>query len=90
MEQKLVITQVGWEPMRTLHREFVEAHPELGLQASEITYKNFCRLFAPRLVDMGVARRVLGVRSPLIADASRFDQAAFDLVTMASEEAIAQ
>lgn len=86
MEQKLVVTQTGWAPMRTLHREFIEAHPELGLRASDTTYKNFCRLFAQRLIDMGVARRTMGVRSPLIADSARFDQATFDLVTLAAEE----
>lgn len=79
----LLKTVTNWAPMRQLHTEFIRLHPELGLRATEATYRNFCRVFASQLLAMGVARRTMGARSPLVADVLRFDAAAFDLVTHA-------
>lgn len=66
--------------------EFIAAHPELGLKDSPVTFRNFCYRHGRALMAMGVMRKPAGLRSPAIFDVERFDQIAFELVTLRSNE----
>ena len=82
-EQKyepLTVEVRHWAPARLAYKEFVEAHPELGLRYTEAAYARFMRLRGPALVAAGVARKA-GLRSPAIVDMRRFDAVAFDLLS---------
>ena len=76
----LQVTVNHWVPARLVLRQFVEAHPELGLIFSENTYHNFTRRHARKLMSMGVMRRAYS-RAPYTADTRKFDEAAYELVS---------
>lgn len=76
----LVVAPKNWAPLRLVFRQFIAAHPELGLRATQNTYNTFTRVHGPALVAMDVLRKA-GLRSPYIADVNRFDAAAFELVS---------
>lgn len=78
---KLVKTVNNWHPAREVFSAFVEAHPELGLKNSPVTFRNFCCRHGLALMDLDVMRKPYGLRSPAIFDAERFDDAAFNLMT---------
>ena len=83
----LVKTVNNWHSARGVFSEFVAAHPELGLKDSPVTFRNFCHRHGKALMSLGVMRKPAGLRSPAIFDVERFDQIAFELVTMRSFEA---
>jgi len=76
----LQVTVNHWVPARLVLRQFVDAHPELGLVFSENTYHNFTRRHARKLQAMGVMRRAYS-RAPYTADTRKFDEAAYELVS---------
>jgi hypothetical protein len=84
---KLVRTVNNWHCARVVFAEFIEAHPELGLKYSPVTFRNFCCRHGRALMELGVMRKPAGLRSPAIFDAERFDAIAFELVTLRSSEA---
>jgi hypothetical protein len=81
---KLVRTVKNWHCARAVFSEFIAAHPELGLKDSPVTFRNFCYRHGRALMSLGVMRKPAGLRSPAIFDAQRFDQVAFELVTLRS------
>lgn len=83
---KLVKTVSNWHCARAVFSEFIAAHPELGLKDSPVTYRNFCSRHGRALMAMDVMRKPAGLRSPAIFNAERFDQIAFELVTLRSSE----
>ena len=76
----LVVEVKNWTDGREVFRQFLEAHPELGLRYSENTYLNFTRIHGPSLVDLDVMRKP-SLRSPYIADVTRFDAAAYERIS---------
>ena len=82
----LVKTVNNWHCARAVFSEFIQAHPELGLKDTPVTFRNFCYRHGRDLLAMGVMRKPAGLRSPAIFDAERFDQIAFELVTLRSTE----
>jgi hypothetical protein len=82
----LVKTVKNWHSARVVFSEFVAAHPELGLKDSPVTFRNFCCRHGRALMATGVMRKPAGLRSPAIFDTERFDQVAFELVTLRSFE----
>ena len=76
----LVVTVKNWIPAREGYRQFLAAHPELGLKFTEATFKAFSSRFGPALAEAGVLRKA-GLRSPAIVDVTRFDEVAFDLMS---------
>jgi hypothetical protein len=83
---KLVKTVNNWCSARVVFSEFISAHPELGLKDSPVTFRNFCSRHGRSLMAQGVMRKPAGLRSPAIFDVERFDQIAFELVTLRSTE----
>ena len=83
---KLVRTVNNWHCAREVFSEFIAAHPELGLKDTPITFRNFCCRHGRELMAMGVMRKPGGLRSPAIFDSERFDQIAFELVTLRPTE----
>ena len=79
---KLVRTVNNWHCAREVFSEFIQAHPELGLKNTPVTFRNFCYRHGCALMSLGVMRKPAGLRSPAIFDAERFDQVAFELVTL--------
>ena len=77
----LVKTINNWHPARAVFAAFIHAHPELGLKDTSVTFRNFCSRYGRRLCDLDVLRKPFGLRSPAIADVTRFDQIVFDLLT---------
>lgn len=78
---KLIVKATNWSPLRTVFEQFIDAHPELGLKFSENTFRNFSRIHGPALLEEDVVRKPAGPRGPAIADITRFDAAAFDLIS---------
>ena len=83
---KLVRTVNNWHCAREVFSEFIAAHPELGLKDTPVTFRNFCCRHGRDLIAMGVMRKPAGLRSPAIFDTERFDQIAFELVTLRSTD----
>jgi hypothetical protein len=83
---KLVRTVNNWHCAREVFSEFIEVHPELGLKDSPVTFRNFCCRHGRALISLGVMRKPAGLRSPAIFDTERFDQVAFELVTLRSTD----
>jgi hypothetical protein len=83
---KLVRTVNNWHCARAVFSEFIAAHPELGLKDSPVTFRNFCCRHGRALMSLGVMRKPAGLRSPAIFDAERFDEIAFELVTLRSTD----
>lgn len=79
-ELKLVHTVSHWKSGRTVLEEFFRLHPELGIRYTENVYNNFVRLQGPLLAQMDVMRKA-SLRSPALFDITRFDKAAFDILT---------
>jgi hypothetical protein len=77
----LVKTINNWHPARVVFSAFINAHPELGLRNTPITFRNFCSRYGRLLCELDVLRKPFGLRSPAIADATRFDQIVFELLT---------
>lgn len=82
----LVKTVTNWQSARPVFSAFIEAHPELGLKDSPVTFRNFCFRHGTYLQQQDVMRKPLGIRSPAIIDVTRFDQVAFDLLSRRSYE----
>jgi hypothetical protein len=82
----LQVTVTNWAPARRVFAEFLKAHPELGLKYSENTFKNFSRIHGPALIDQDVMRKPGGLRSPAIVDCTRFDEAAFELISNSASQ----
>lgn len=78
--EPLTVQVKHWAPAREAYRQFVEAHPELGLKYTETAYARFMRMKGPALVAAGVCRKA-GLRMPAIVDMRRFDEVAFDLLS---------
>ena len=83
-EIKLVRTVNHWKSGRLVLEEFLRVHPELGIKYTENVYNNIVRIQGPRLAEMDVMRKS-GMRSPALFDISKFDSAAFDLLTKAHQ-----
>jgi hypothetical protein len=77
---KLVQTVNTWADAHEVLRQFLEAHPELGIRFSTAVAKHFCRIYGPQLREAGVMRKSFE-RSPWIADAATFDAPAFEALT---------
>jgi hypothetical protein len=80
VDLKLVHTVNHWKSGRVVLEEFFRLHPELGVAYTENVYNNFVRLQGPRLAEMDVMRKA-GLRSPALFDVTKFDRAAFDILT---------
>ena len=78
---KLIKTVNNWQPAREVFSAFIEAHPELGLRNSPVTFRNFCSRHGNALIQLDVMRKPYGIRSPAIFNIDRFDDAAFNLIT---------
>lgn len=83
-EIKLVHTVNHWRSGRAVLKDFFGLHPELGIRYTENVYNNFVRIQGPRLAEMDVMRKA-GLRSPALFDVTRFDSAAFDILTRARQ-----
>lgn len=79
-EIKLVRTVNHWKSGRVVLEEFFRVHPELGVRYTENVYNNFVRIHGPKLASSDVMRKV-GLRSPALFDITKFDSAAFDILT---------
>ena len=79
-QDRLIHTVNNWKSGRVVLEEFFRLHPELGVRYTENVYNNFVRIQGPRLVEMDVMRKA-GLRSPAMFDITKFDVAAFDLLT---------
>jgi hypothetical protein len=79
-EISLIQTVNKWKSGREVLREFFVLHPELGIRYTENVYNNFVRVHGPRLAEMDVMRKA-GLRSPALFDITKFDGAAFDILT---------
>jgi hypothetical protein len=79
-EINLVHTVNHWKSGRLVLEEFFRLHPELGLRYTENVYNNFVRIHGPKLASIDVMRKV-GRRSPALFDITKFDSAAFDILT---------
>lgn len=77
----LVNTVKNWRPARKVFSAFIKVHPELGLKDTPVTFRNFCFRYGRTLCEIDVLRKPFGLRSPAIADAKRFDQVVFELLT---------
>jgi hypothetical protein len=78
--EPLTVSVTHWAPARVAYKQFVQAHPELGLKYTETAYARFMRLRGPALVAAGVCRKA-GLRSPAVVDMRQFDRVAFDLLS---------
>ena len=83
-EPTLIHTVNHWKSGREVLQEFFRLHPELGVRYTENVYNNFVRIQGPRLVEMDVMRKA-GLRSPALFDVTKFDSAAFDILTRARQ-----
>ena len=79
-EIKLVHTVNHWKGGRVVLEEFFRLHPELGIRYTENVYNNFVRIHGPKLAVTDVMRKA-GLRSPALFDITKFDAAAFDILT---------
>ena len=79
-EIKLVHTVNHWKSGRVVLEEFFRVHPELGVRYTENVYNNFVRIHGPKLASVDVMRKA-GLRSPALFDVTKFDLAAFDVIT---------
>ena len=79
----LVKTVNNWHPARKVFSAFINAHPELGLKDTPVTFRNFRFRYGKTLCEVDVLRKPFGLRSPAIADADRFDQVVFEMLTKA-------
>jgi hypothetical protein len=79
-EIKLVRTVNHWKSGRVVLEEFFRVHPELGVRYTENVYNNFVRIHGPKLASVDVMRKA-GLRSPALFDVTKFDVAAFDVMT---------
>ena len=79
-EVGLIQTVTQWQSGRKVLKEFFRLHPELGIKYTENVYNNFVRIHGPRLSRADVMRKT-GLRSPALFDVTRFDGAAFELLT---------
>jgi len=79
-EIKLVHTVNHWKSGRVVLEEFFRVHPELGVRYTENVYNNFVRIHGPKLASVDVMRKA-GLRSPALFDVTKFDLAAFDVMT---------
>lgn len=79
-EIKLIHTVNQWKSGRVVLEEFFRVHPELGVRYTENVYNNFVRIHGPRLASIDVMRKA-GLRSPAMFDVTKFDSAAFDILT---------
>jgi hypothetical protein len=79
-EIKLVRTVNHWKSGRVVLEEFFRVHPELGVRYTENVYNNFVRIHGPKLASVDVMRKA-GLRSPALFDVTKFDLAAFDVIT---------
>lgn len=70
----------NWQPARAVFKEFIEAHPELGLTFSETAWKVFSRVHGPKLKEQDVLRKP-NLRAPSLANVETFDEAAFELLS---------
>ncbi len=85
-ELKLVHTVNHWKSGRAVLEEFFHLHPELGIRYTENVYNNFVRIHGPLLAEIDVMRKA-GLRSPALFDITRFDKAAFDILTKCRRQA---
>lgn len=85
---KLVKTVHNWHSARDVFSAFVNAHPELGLRDSPVTFRNFCYRHGGSLMASDVMRKPSGLRSPAIFNAERFDEIAFELITKRADIAL--
>lgn len=79
-EINLVHTVNQWKAGRVVLAEFLRLHPELNIRYTENVYNNFVRVHGARLIMSDVMRKT-GLRSPAMFDVTKFDSAAFDLLT---------
>ena len=79
-EGMLIHTVDKWKSGRPVLQEFFRLHPELGVRYTENVYNAFVRTLGPDLMAMDVMRK-RALRSPALFDITKFDGAAFDLLT---------
>ncbi|WP_367394559.1 hypothetical protein [Cupriavidus sp. Agwp_2] len=77
-----------WTPATDAWRDFIKKHPELGLSGSAYSWAAFRRRNGEQLHKQGILRRT--PRGAFVADADRFDAAAFDLVARQYDDSDAQ
>ena len=78
----LTRTVLNWHNARHVFSAFIAAHPELGLRDSPITFRNFCYRHGRQLRELDVMRKPSGLRASAIFDADRFDEVAFNILSL--------
>jgi len=78
----LTRTVLNWHNARDVFSAFIAAHPELGLRDSPITFRNFCYRHGRQLRELDVMRKPSGLRASAIFDADRFDEVAFNILSL--------
>ena len=75
-------TVLNWHNARDIFSAFIAAHPELGMRDSPITFRNFCYRHGRQLRELDVMRKPSGLRASAIFDADRFDEVAFNILSL--------
>ena len=76
----IVKSNSHWQPLTEVLPQFIKNHPELGLSGSKVAVRNFSARYGDVLIKAGIGRKA-HLRAPLIVDTTRFDAAAFELVS---------
>lgn len=84
---QLEIIENQWIDGRTAYREFIEAHPELGLKYNEQNYYCAAARWFPTLAQDNITRKArTGKTAPWICDRTRFEPALFRAITVSGVE----
>lgn len=75
----------GWVPASDAWLEFARKHPEFGIAPTQGSWIHFSRTHVEKLIECDVVLRSM-YRNRLLADAGRFEQAVFNLLTSGSVE----
>ena len=78
----LTRTVLNWHNARHVFSAFIAAHPELGMRDSPITFRNFCYRHGRQLRELDVMRKPSGLRASAIFDSDRFDEVAFNILSL--------
>lgn len=73
----------SWRPASDAWLDFARTHPEFGIRPTGNSWIHFQRTHAQALIDADVIRRI-AYRGRMLADATRFEQATFNLLTTGS------
>lgn len=79
-------TVQDWRPFDDVYREFVEANPMLGLNASEFAATRLRQHYGEQLLAAGAALRLPNRR--WLAHPGKFGQAVFEAMTSSKAEII--